>query len=103
MKKLFALLVVTFFAPCLFAEPIWIDVRSAAEHKLDSIEGDIRITHTEVVEEIQRRFPDKNTEINLYCRSGGRAGMAKQALVNIGYTQVTNAGGINEVRELRED
>ncbi|MDQ5944040.1 MAG: phage shock protein [Patescibacteria group bacterium] len=33
-------------------------------------------------------------EVILYCRSGGRAGMACQVLANLGYTSVTN--GINQ-------
>ena len=42
----------------------------------------------------------RDTPIYLYCGSGGRAEMAKQRLELLGYTNVTNAGGLDEVREL---
>lgn len=36
----------------------------------------------------------KDTELLLYCRSGGRAGVALEALAKQGFTNVTN--GINQ-------
>lgn len=83
------------------AEPVWIDVRSQVEHTIDNIEGDVRISHKEIVENVSQLFPNKNAEINLYCRSGGRAGIALSALQEAGYTNVKNVGGINDARELR--
>lgn len=83
------------------ADPVWIDTRSAIEHSIDHIEGDIRITHSDIVDEVSKLYPDKNTEIKLYCRSGGRAGRAMSALQAEGYTNVSNAGGINDARAQR--
>jgi len=85
----------------VFAEPQWIDVRSSIEYTIDHIDGDLRISHDEIVEEVQRRFPDKDTEIRLYCRSGGRAEMALNALEKAGYAHVSNAGGIDDARAER--
>jgi phage shock protein E len=85
---------------CL-AETIWIDVRSDLEHKIDSIEGDLRISYSDIVPKVQKLFPDKNAEINLYCRSGGRAGEAAKALENAGYTNVESIGGIEDARKHR--
>lgn len=82
-------------------EAVWIDVRSALEHSIDSIDGDIRISHTEIVDEVRERFPDKDTDIQLYCRGGTRAGTAMSALQEAGYTRVSNAGGIDAARALR--
>jgi phage shock protein E len=84
-----------------YAEEVWIDVRSAAEYSLNSIEGDAHIVHTEITEEIVRLYPDKTTDINLYCRSGGRAGQAKASLAEAGYTNVVNVGGISDARKER--
>lgn len=44
---------------------------------------------------MQGVFPDvpPNTEIQVYCRSGNRSGMAKQLLERFGFTNVTNIGG----------
>ena len=83
------------------AEPVWIDVRSAAEHVVDHIDGDRRVSHDEIVPAAAELFPDKDTPIYLYCRSGGRAGRAQAALQQAGYTQVFNAGGIDDARKAR--
>ena len=85
---------------CL-ADTVWVDVRTPVEHAIDNIDGDIRISHTDIVPEVEKLFPDKNTQIKLYCRSGGRAGTAAQALKEAGYTDVENIGGINKAREAR--
>ena len=85
----------------LHAETVWIDVRSAVEHKIDNIEGDIRIPHSEVVEQVGSLYPDKTTEIRLYCRSGGRAEKALIALEAAGYSDVKNIGGIDDARARR--
>jgi phage shock protein E len=83
------------------AEDVWIDVRSYPEHALDNIEGDIRIVHSDVMEEVGTRFPDKNTHIKLYCRSGGRAAKAMEALQQAGYSNVENIGSIDQARQHR--
>jgi len=84
-----------------YAEAVWIDVRSAVEHSVDHIDGDVRITHGDIVEQASLLFPDKNTEIRLYCRSGGRANKAMSALKAAGYSRVSNGGGINDARRER--
>jgi phage shock protein E len=104
LKKIthtFLLFVMVCFSAMASAEPAWIDVRSQFEHSVDSIEGDVRISHGDIVEGISDMFPDKSTEIHLYCRSGNRAGKAMSALKNAGYTNVTNEGSINDARKER--
>lgn len=85
------------------ADPVWIDVRSSDEYAADSIPGDINIPHQEAVPEVSRLYPEKDTEIRLYCRSGRRSDLALQALQSAGYTQVSNAGGIADARAERND
>jgi len=84
------------------AEPIWIDVRSVSEYNEDHIDGDTFIPHEQIVQQVSELFPDKSSEIHLYCRSGGRAGRALNALEEAGYTNVFNAGGIDDAREQRD-
>ncbi len=84
------------------AEPVWIDVRSLPEHLVDHIDGDLRVAHSDIVEEVSRLYPNKDTEIRLYCRSGGRAEKAMSALQAAGYTKVSNEGGISDARKMRE-
>lgn len=59
------------FSLIFHAEVIWVDVRSSIKHSIDSIDGDIGISHRDMVEEISELFPDKYTQIQLYCRSAG--------------------------------
>ena len=96
---LFLLIIVC--AGIVQAEVIWIDVRSTVENKIESIEGDLHIPHQDIVDKVERLYPDKSTEINLYCRSGGRAGKALSALKTAGYKHVKNAGGIADARKER--
>ena len=96
---LLVLLILTSFP--LLADDVWIDVRSYPEHVIDSIEGDLRVSHSDIVPEVEQRFPAKDTPIRLYCRSGGRAGKAMDALLEAGYTDVENIGGIDDARKQR--
>lgn len=97
-----ALVILLNLSPLLVqAEAVWVDVRSSAEHKLDHIKGDLRISHSKIVAEVSKLFPNKETEIRLYCRSGRRAGKAMAALNKAGYENVSNAGGIEDARKER--
>lgn len=84
------------------ADPVWIDVRSEAEYAEDHIEGDDNIPLAAIDTDALAAQFGKDAEINLYCRSGNRAGQAKAVLEAAGFTNVSNVGGISDVRELRE-
>ena len=62
------LLVAMCFSSLSNADTVWIDVRSVAEHSIDNIEGDVRIYHGDIVQEVIQMFPNKSTEIHLSCR-----------------------------------
>ena len=100
-RKITLMLVIMYGSSLSYAEIVWIDVRSSIEHALDNIEGDVRISHGEIVQEVNKLFADKSTEIHVYCRSGGRASKAMSALKEAGYTNVSNAGGIDDARKER--
>tara|TARA_R110001583_G_scaffold59479_3_gene176897 strand:+ start:3883 stop:4215 length:333 start_codon:yes stop_codon:yes gene_type:complete len=99
IKKLLILMTVLIgFA--VQAEPVyWIDVRTDAEHSAGHLEGSVNIPHGDVAKEIAAVTEDKNAEIHLYCRSGGRAGKALRTLENLGYTNVVNEGGYSKLLE----
>ena len=80
---------------------VWIDVRTWAEYQIDHIDGDPRIHYTDIVEQVSEHVANKDTPIRLYCRSGGRSGKATEALMQAGYTNVENAGGIDDARRHR--
>jgi len=82
-------------------DTVWIDVRTVEEFSDDHIAGDMNIPLASIdVDALAERF-GKDDEINLYCRSGNRAGQAKEILEAAGFTNVNNVGGISDVRELR--
>lgn len=84
-----------------FADTVWIDVRTLSENRRDSIAGDLRISHSNIVKEIPKFYPDKNTEISLYDNTGGRSDIAISALKEAGYKNLHNAGSIEEARKER--
>lgn len=83
------------------AETLWIDVRSPEEYAADHIAGDINIPFIKIASEISQYASDKNADIQLYCKSGGRAGAALLQLTAMGYKNAHNAGGIDDVRKTR--
>ena len=83
------------------ANPVWIDVRTEAEHRQNHIDGVPLFPHTSIVGQVSEQFPDKDTEIHLYCRSGNRADKAKSALEGAGYTNVKNRGSVADARDTR--
>ncbi|MCW8195407.1 rhodanese-like domain-containing protein [Proteobacteria bacterium 005FR1] len=83
-------------------EAVWIDVRSGSEYQSDHIAGVPLIPHSEIRAGVGALNIDKDTPIKLFCRSGGRAGVAKTALEEMGYTNVENLGGIADARKVRE-
>jgi len=89
------------FSSLSVADPVWIDVRTLAENQNDNIEGDPLIPHTSIVKVISENYPDKETDIRLYCRTGNRAGQALNALKLAGYHNVQNIGSIGDARKAR--
>lgn len=89
------------FSQVSYAEAVWIDVRTPAENHADNIAGDPLISYSSIVKEVTQLYPDKNTEIHLYCRSGRRADVALSSLKSAGYKNVSNEGSIGNARKVR--
>lgn len=75
----------------------WIDVRTPQEYAGGHVDAASNIPHTEIAQRIAEVTTDKNAEINLYCRSGRRSGMAVDILKQMGYTNVHNRGGYQQL------
>jgi len=86
----------------LAADQIWIDVRSAEEFQAGHLAGAVNIVHTDIAAKISAVTQDKNAEIQLYCRSGRRSGLAEAELKKLGYTNVHNAGGYEALKAAAE-
>ena len=71
-----------------------IDVRTGQEYKTGHVEEAINIEWqdiSQIVEDIK-----KDKKLYLYCRSGNRSQKATNILIDLGYEDVTNIGGIKD-------
>ena len=73
---------------------ILLDVRRDDEFEEGHIPGAINIPNESIGTEEIAELPDKNQTIYVYCRSGNRSKQASQKLVDLGYTNVIEFGGI---------
>lgn len=107
MKKiainfLFSLLAVFATANLYAQEPldtdgVWIDVRTAEEFKSGHLEGAINIPHGDIGHKISAVAGNLDQTIHLYCKSGTRAGLALEILMEMGYQNVVNEGGYEAI------
>lgn len=106
MKKLvMALCFLTVVINCVIGgqvndvKGIWIDVRTAGEYESGHIEDAINIPYKEIGRKIESVAKNKDEKIFLYCESGRRSGIAKEILDKMGYLNVINAGGYEEIKK----
>jgi NADPH-dependent 2,4-dienoyl-CoA reductase/sulfur reductase-like enzyme/rhodanese-related sulfurtransferase len=75
-------------------KPIIVDVRTPGEFKSGAVEGALNIP----LDEMQRRYKELgenlSREITVYCASGARSAYAQNFLEQMGFTNITNGGGI---------
>ena len=73
---------------------IILDVRTQEEYDQGHIPGAIVISYEEIEEKAEEVLMDKDQLILVYCRSGRRSKIAAEALVELGYTNIKEFGGI---------
>ena len=73
---------------------IILDVRTQEEYDEGHIPGAIVISHEEIADKAEEVLTDKGQLILVYCRSGRRSKIAAEALVELGYTNIKEFGGI---------
>ena len=73
---------------------IILDVREQDEYDAGHIPGAILIPYTQIEEKANETLPDKDQLILVYCRSGRRSKLASEILVELGYTNIKEFGGI---------
>jgi rhodanese-related sulfurtransferase len=71
-----------------------LDVRTAEEYAEGHIPNAVNLDHEDVPSQAETMLPDKEALILVYCRSGRRSKIAAEALVELGYTNVKEFGGI---------
>lgn len=73
---------------------IILDTRTQEEYDEGHIPGAIQISHDEIEEKAEGMLPDKDQLLLVYCRSGRRSKLAAETLVELGYTNIKEFGGI---------
>ena len=73
---------------------IILDVRAQEEYDEGHIPSAILIPNTEIEKRAEEELTDKDQLILVYCRSGRRSKTAAEALVELGYTNIKEFGGI---------
>lgn len=73
---------------------ILIDVRQPDEYEKGHIPG-ARNVPLQKLRDFSFEVTDRDTPLYVYCLSGGRSARAVRALRGVGYSDVTDLGGIN--------
>ena len=76
---------------------VLLDVRTADEYGQGHIEGSVNIP-LQNIQAFKNSIPDFDKPIYVHCLSGARSAQATSALKSMGYTNVTNIGGISAYR-----
>lgn len=73
---------------------VLLDVRTPEEYREVHIPKSKSVPLNQLKSKITKTVSDKNAEIIVYCLSGMRAASACSELARMGYTNVSNMGGI---------
>lgn len=71
-----------------------LDVRTQEEYDQLHIPGAVLIPDTDIAEQAEQILTDKDQLLLVYCRSGRRSKLASEILVELGYTNILEFGGI---------
>ena len=71
-----------------------LDVRTEAEYEESHIPGAVCLPVESIGTQPPESLPDPDAEILVYCRSGRRSAQAAGKLAKLGYTNVSDFGGI---------
>lgn len=75
---------------------IILDVRTQDEYNSGHIAEAIRLEAADFEAKAAEVLPDKDATVLVYCRSGKRSKTAAKMLLELGYTDVYDFGGIND-------
>jgi len=73
--------------------PVVLDVRTREEYAAGHVDTAINLPHDELERRLGEIPGDKSGEIVVYCRSGKRAKIAEQILIDSGYRNVRDLAG----------
>jgi rhodanese-related sulfurtransferase len=73
-----------------------LDVRIKEEYDEGHIKNAVLMPYDEADSLAESLIPDKNAKLLVYCRTGRRSKLASEVLLEMGYTDVSDFGGIND-------
>lgn len=76
-------------------EIILLDVRTQEEYSSGHIKDAVCFPVETIDMKFTEKYPDKGARFLIYCRSGRRSEAAARKLLDMGYTDVLDFGGIN--------
>ena len=71
----------------------FLDCREPKEYKSGHIPGAVNVPRGLLEFKIGKKIPDKNAQIIMYCKSGGRGCLACESIGKMGYKNVKNMDG----------
>ncbi len=80
-------------------EVVLLDVRTQEEFDAETILGSLLLPVQELELNALEILKDKEKIILVYCRSGNRSKTASNKLIELGYKNVYDIGGINDLRD----
>jgi rhodanese-related sulfurtransferase len=72
---------------------LFVDCRTSKEFKMGHIPGAMNIPRGLLEFKVGSKIPDKNTEVVMYCKKGGRGCLATCTLCRMGYKNASNMNG----------
>jgi len=76
------------------SEIVLLDVRTPSEYESGHIEDAVLLPLDQLNEKASEVIPDQEKIYYVYCRSGNRSATAAQLLVDMGYENIYDLGGI---------
>ena len=73
---------------------VLVDVRTVEEYNTGYVAGAINVPIDDIASTFESQISDKDTRLFIICRSGNRSALASEQLKKMGYTNITDIGGI---------
>jgi rhodanese-related sulfurtransferase len=74
-------------------QAILVDVREESEFEAGHVAGAVHLSKGIIERDIETRYPDRSTELHLYCGGGFRSVLTADNLQKMGYTNVLSVDG----------
>lgn len=80
-----------------FTSPIIVDVRTPEEFHMGAVPNAVNMPLDELMSRYEELGNNADRDITVYCASGARSAYAQRLLMQIGYTNVKNGGGLHSM------